>query len=284
MNLIGLLRTPYFYLPDWKIAVHSKKNRPLWITLNQEMKLNPTMKALNTLMKKSKQEGISEAFSSFLEDSLAIDLCYHQDPTGEQENNLWSLLTEMKIKEQNIHFTYYQFIEEKLHQFKTFSADEGGMSSPLLNFIQLMTIHQSKGLEFEHIIIPGIDEPLIPPDSDRFVASPLQKRWGFSLYNENKEAVHSVQQKLWKNSKKSEHLLEQDRLLYVAMTRAKKTLTLTGCEKNLMKPANLNTWVGRFGYFTKIKEQMEKNPDKNPIHLKEKSYSVDIHKMNSAIE
>ena len=279
MNLIGLLRTPYLYLPDWEIALHSKKDRPLWVNLNQEMKLHPTIKALNTLMKKSRQEGISEAFSSFLEDHLVIDLCHRQDPSGERENNLWSLLTEMKIKEQNIHFTYYQFVEEKLHQFKTFSASEGGISSPLLNFIQLMTIHQSKGLEFEHVIIPSVDAPLIPPDSDRLVVSSEDQRWGFSLYNENKEAFYSVQQKLWKNSKKSEHLLEQDRLLYVAMTRAKKTLTLTCLEKNLMQPSNLNTWTGRFKYFTKIKKQMEENSDQNPIHFKEKSYSVNIQKI-----
>ena len=276
MNLIGVLRTPYFYLPDWEIALHSKKDHALWTTLNQKIKLHPTIQALNALMKKSEKEGISTAFSSFLENYLVIDLCYYQDPTGEQENNLWNLLAEMKIKEQNIHFTYYQFIEEKLNQFKTYSVDEGGISSPLLNFIQLMTIHQSKGLEFEHVIIPNVGEPLIPPDSDRLVVSPCTQRWGFSLYNENKEAVHSVQQKLWKDAKKSEHLLEQDRLLYVAMTRAKKTLTLTCQEKSLMKPANLNAWTGRFKYFTKIKEQIEKNPNKNSIHLKEKSYSVKI--------
>ncbi len=281
MNLIGLLRTPYFYIPDWEIALHSKKNQPLWAILNQKIKSHPTLKALNTLIEKSKKEGLSEAFSSFLEDYLAIDLCYYQDPTGEQENNLWNLLIEMKTKEQNINFKYYQFIEEKLNQFKTYGVDEAGISSPLFNFIQLMTIHQSKGLEFEHVIIPSIDSPLIPPDSDRLVVSPQTQRWGFSIYNKNKEALHSVQQKLWKDNKKTAHLLEQDRLLYVAMTRAKKTLILTCQEKKLMKNTNENLWTGRFNYFTKIKEQIEKNPNKNLIHIKEPSYSIQIDRKNS---
>ena len=166
-----------------------------------------------------------------MEEYLVIDLCYYQDPTGEQENNLWNLLIEMKTKEQNIHFKYYQFIEEKLNQFKTYGVEGAGTSSQLPNFIQLMTIHQSKGLEFEHIIIPNVDDPLIPPDSDRLVLFPQTQRWSFSIYNENKEAIHSVQQKLWKDHKKTENLQEQDRLLYVAMTRAKKTLTLTCQEK-----------------------------------------------------
>ena len=182
----------------------------------------------------------------------------------------------MKTKEQNVDFKYYQFIEEKLNQFKTYGVDEAGTSSQMLNFIQLMTIHQSKGLEFEHVIIPNVDTPLTPPDSDRLVISPQDQRWGFSIYNENKEAIHSVQQKSWKNNKKTEQLLEQDRLLYVAMTRAKKTLTLTCQEKNLMKNTNANLWTGRFNYFTKIKEQIEKNSDKNSIHIKEQSHSIKI--------
>ena len=280
-SLIGLLRSPYFYLPDWEIAVHSKKNHSLWASLNQEIKNHPSVQALNDLIKKSAAEGISSAFSSFLENHFVIDLCYHQDPTGEQERSLWSLLIEMKTKEKNSDFKYYRFVEEKINQFKTHSVDEGGGSPPLLNFIQLMTIHQSKGLEFEHVIIPNVDESLTPPDSERLIVSPGSQRWGFSLYDENKEAVHSVQQKLWKEAKKTENLLEQDRLLYVAMTRAKKTLTLTCREKNLMKPSNQNTWTGRFHYFTKIREEIEKNPDKNPIDLKKKNYSLKICKTNS---
>ena len=280
-NLIGLLRTPYFYMPDWEIVSYSNKNHALWMTLNQNIKTHPTVQALNTLIRKSEEEGISSAFSFYLENHLVIDLCHHQDPTGEQEKNLWNLLIEIKTKEQNADFKYYQFIEEKLNQFKIYGVDEAGTSPQLLNFIQLMTIHQSKGLEFEHVIIPNADTSLIPPDSDRLVVSSHDQRWGFSIYNDNKEALYSVQQKLWKEHKKEKHLLEQDRLLYVAMTRAKKTLTLICQEKNLMKLSNLNTWTGRFNYFTKIKEQIEKYPDRNSICLKEKSYSVQIDRIKN---
>jgi len=283
-NLIGLLRSPYFYIPDWKISLHCRKNQSLWMTLNQEeIQTHPTLRALNILIKKSEQEGISSAFSSFLEEYLVIDLCYYQDSTGEQENNLWNLLTEMQTKERNVHFKYYQFIEEKLNQFKTYGVNGAETSSQLHNFIQLMTIHQSKGLEFEHVIIPNADDPLIPSNSDRLVIFPQTQRWSFSIYNENREAIHPVQQKLWKDNKKEESLQEQDRLLYVAMTRAKKTLTITFQEENLMKSTSSNTWIGRFDYFEKIKEQIEKNPDKNTIHLKEKFYATKICKSKNSV-
>ena len=56
MNLIGLLRTPYFYIPDWEIAAHFKKDQSLWNTLNQEIKSHPTLQALNSLTQKSEKK------------------------------------------------------------------------------------------------------------------------------------------------------------------------------------------------------------------------------------
>ena len=61
------------------------------------------------------------------------------------------------------------------------------------NAVQLMTLHAAKGLEFEHVFISGCEEGLIP----------------YSLF-ENQETDPE----------------EEKRLLFVGMTRAKKTLTL----------------------------------------------------------
>ena len=62
--------------------------------------------------------------------------------------------------------------------------------------IQLMTIHAAKGKEFEVVFIPGLEEGIIP---SRFAIESRQKN----------------------------RIEEERRLLYVAMTRAKKELFLT---------------------------------------------------------
>ena len=59
--------------------------------------------------------------------------------------------------------------------------------------IQFLTIHQSKGLEFDHVIIVGLEQETIP---------------GRNIWNK-------------------EQLNEERRLLFVAVTRAKRTLLMT---------------------------------------------------------
>ncbi|MFA6091220.1 MAG: 3'-5' exonuclease, partial [Candidatus Gracilibacteria bacterium] len=68
--------------------------------------------------------------------------------------------------------------------------DEPGQN----NFVSMMTIHSSKGLEFENVIIAGAEEGLFP--HSRTLMEPRE-------------------------------IEEERRLMYVAMTRAKHTLTIT---------------------------------------------------------
>jgi len=59
--------------------------------------------------------------------------------------------------------------------------------------VRVMTIHASKGLEFDHVFVAGLEERMLP----------------FTLYNENPD------------------IEEEKRLLYVAMTRARRGLWLS---------------------------------------------------------
>ena len=73
------------------------------------------------------------------------------------------------------------------------SIDNDDKSSTLQNTVKLMTIHTAKGLEFAHVFVPGMEENLFPSGG-----------WQLSI----------------------PELEEERRLFYVAMTRAKKSLTL----------------------------------------------------------
>lgn len=67
--------------------------------------------------------------------------------------------------------------------------------------ITLMTIHSAKGLEFDHVFIIGLEEGLFP-------------------HNNCLESLDEIE--------------EERRLCYVAVTRAKKTLTLVNAQKRLL--------------------------------------------------
>jgi len=70
--------------------------------------------------------------------------------------------------------------------------------------VNLMTIHQAKGLEFKCVIVPGLNEGILPH-------------------------VNSLEQTML-------NLEEERRLMYVAMTRAMKRLIITYRKRQMGQP------------------------------------------------
>ncbi len=90
-----------------------------------------------------------------------------------------------------------------LAAFLTHAALEAGdnMAEAGQDAVQLMTVHSSKGLEFDAVFITGLEEGLFP--------------------HENSQSDH-------------DGLEEERRLMYVAMTRARKRLYLTHSQTRLL--------------------------------------------------
>lgn len=81
------------------------------------------------------------------------------------------------------------------------------------NAIQIMTIHQAKGLEFPVVIIPGLNKNYLPG----------KKRGGLSVW-------HFIEKSLIKDQQRYEgedNYEDERRLLYVAITRSQKFLLLS---------------------------------------------------------
>ncbi|MDR2079651.1 MAG: ATP-dependent helicase, partial [Treponema sp.] len=80
--------------------------------------------------------------------------------------------------------------------------------------VALMTIHASKGLEFDHVFVSGLEEGILP----------------FTLFGENKK----------------EDIAEELRLLYVAMTRARYGLHLSWAASRSFRGRKLTGQPSRF--------------------------------------
>lgn len=92
---------------------------------------------------------------------------------------------------------------------------EGWLNNPYKtpNAVQIMTIHQSKGLEFPCVIVPGLNQNYLPS----------KKRGGLNEW-------HFIDKNLIEEQSRyegDENKEDERRLLYVALTRSQKYLLLT---------------------------------------------------------
>ncbi len=107
-------------------------------------------------------------------------------------------------------------------------------ADPLGDAVQMMTIHKSKGLEFETVILPGLhretgmnesslllwDEVAGPDGREHLLVAPLKQKGAES----NAASAYDYLKKL--ENERAGH--EDERLLYVAATRAIRRLHLVG--------------------------------------------------------
>lgn len=106
-----------------------------------------------------------------------------------------------------------------------------GNTSDKTNVLQLMTIHKSKGLEFDIVIVPALEKLGRPNQSELLIWYERKHEKGVDLIVAPRKAQHQSVDTLYQHvhtelAKKSE--LENARLLYVAVTRAKKQIHLFG--------------------------------------------------------
>lgn len=97
--------------------------------------------------------------------------------------------------------------------------------------VRVTTIHKAKGLEFDHVFVPGLSAKLFPeertPDSALATASALPPSLERDPDPDAAEAYDAMDAAALKQSLARSTREEEGRLFYVACTRARQTLTLS---------------------------------------------------------
>lgn len=113
------------------------------------------------------------------------------------------------------------------HEADSDSIDDRGLK------ILVTTIHKSKGLEYDHVLLPYLDDIFFVRDEDLIISSDFT----FFVTNYLEDAKKSYRK--IRNDECSRLRGEETRLLYVAMTRAKHSLGLF-----ISNTCGLNTMAG----------------------------------------
>lgn len=182
-------------------------------------------------IKKSWEYSLQDIFWSFLNDAEIFEEKYIDTSTKEIE-------LRTKEKAEIIFFNLGKF-SQVINDFETINFNstspafhlfsflsfityvardyypEGWLNNPYKtpNAVQIMTIHQSKGLEFPCVILPGLNQNYLPS----------KKRGGLNEWHFlNRELIE--EQSRYEGDAEKE---DERRLLYVALTRSQKYLLLT---------------------------------------------------------
>jgi DNA helicase II / ATP-dependent DNA helicase PcrA len=119
-----------------------------------------------------------------------------------QSEDIRAVWDSMKMREKNPTASVPETVEQLIRLADLFGSNQAlldnlstgqGIPDRPREGVRVMTIHASKGLEFDHVFVAGLEETILP----------------FTLYNEHPD------------------IEEERRLLYVAMTRARRGLWLS---------------------------------------------------------
>ncbi|MDO5715792.1 MAG: 3'-5' exonuclease, partial [Tissierellia bacterium] len=125
--------------------------------------------------------------------------------------------------------------------------------------IQLLTIHRSKGLEFNQVILFGMDKNLNLRERGKYL---LDEEYGLAIKSEQSDAKFQIVNRKLEALNRKEEL----RVLYVAMTRAKDRLFLYG---DFEKP-------GRNSYFNLLSPAKPSFTVKKPQRIKKDQFKQDL--------
>jgi ATP-dependent helicase/nuclease subunit A len=230
--LFALLRSKIFSLDDLQMLeifekYKNEKTWSLWELLNSDaFKDFEFVVTLNSYLLNYKNFGLVEVFKSFLEQSNTLTLAKNATDLNRRHSNIYKLLTEViaeSVDQLNLSENLKSILSKK---FKSQNSEAFFSSSS--SGVKLMTIHGSKGLEFDHVLVVGCHKKgnltyteAVEVNQDGIFVAPytdIQKNIKVS------GPLLTLTKSLRVASERQETL----RQIYVAATRAKKHLYFYG--------------------------------------------------------
>ena len=159
-------------------------------------------------------------------------------PGGQQRlANVQMLLTKAEGFEKSSYSGLFHFIRyiEKIQKYDV-EFGEAGTQDEAADVVRIMTIHKSKGLEFPVCIVAGCAGPFNMRDTESALICESDYGVGLDYVDLDKRVKYKdIRKRFLAKYMQEDSLGEELRVLYVALTRAKEKLILTGFCKDFEK-------------------------------------------------
>ncbi len=206
------------------------RNSELFDLLCTEIKYLPFLQKINRWREIAQQVSVPELLNIIYRESGYYDYCAKFGRIAQA--NLRMLIDRAAAYEKTAFRGLSRFIQF-IRRIKELGNDLAAARtlSESENVVRVMTIHKSKGLEFPVVFVAGLGKKFNLKDlRDNVIA---HRNLGIGIYNSiGNVRVSTFARKIIAEKVKAETIAEELRILYVAMTRAKEKLFLTGVVNN----------------------------------------------------
>ncbi len=228
------IKSEYRELPFYRaVSCYEKEGRDEKL----QKKLRKCLRQIAVFREKVPYTPIQELLRKILTDTGYLDFMSAM-PGGEQRRANLEMLTEKaKAFESASYKGLFHFVRY-IEQLKKYNVDygEAALSDEQADTVRIMTIHKSKGLEFPVVFVSGMGKRMNMQDVRSSVVLHAGLGVGLDAVDlEERTKSPSIIKKVIQKEEQLDSLGEELRVLYVAFTRAKEKLILTGTMANVEK-------------------------------------------------
>lgn len=253
VSLVGTLRSPFCCLSDEALFLLNTHGRGLWAGLHDDATLTRIPEEERSTAERARQSldrwcalkdslPIARLLGEIFADS-GYDAAMQFEPLGDRKlANLWKLLDLARTFDRSGIFGLADFIRRLGDLVQSQPREEQAATQPEnADVVRLMTIHQSKGLEFPVVIVPDL---AARPGGSHSPAAVWDASLGCVVRapaDEDPPPFSDYGRRLWKVAEDIADHQEDLRTLYVACTRAEDYLILSGSVSQPFQPQN--SWM-----------------------------------------
>jgi ATP-dependent helicase/nuclease subunit A len=244
-SFVELFRSPWFKVEDeLLVAIANEANTSFWKSAYAKadsLATNHPFVKIKKYIELSQLLGVGATWQNILVEQLFFDTCNLIDSTGVREANLWKLVQLVRSMERSGSFNYNDFIEELKNTAGTSEGEQQATPVIVPSRVNLMTVHASKGLQFKHVVIIGMNKPFRTKAVPTMAFAEAQQKVAFSVIDGERTEQHSLFARQINEIMTRREQQELDRLLYVACTRAIESLTFI-----MPEVCSKNTWGAKW--------------------------------------
>lgn len=258
---VGVLRSPFVGLSDEELYWLTNRGRRMsqavndreaWSGLSQsgQRSLERFLRIYEYARENRDRQALSALVTELLQESGYLALAMAHPQCDLVRANLEKFIGMVRIYEQDSYASLSGLIRH-IDSLEEREAREGMAVIPGQNErVKLMSIHQSKGLEFPVVVVPDTQRTLINPSNFPAIVFDPDQGLGLRVRDplNGGNLATSIHASIWQEEKRKE-IAERKRHLYVAATRARDYLILSGVAAE-MKPREVDEarnwleWLG----------------------------------------